>query len=144
MEHKPLDFDDFARLYESVSAMPEVVNFAEFGQAVREHTPASLRGTNRHVSVLLSISVAADGSVLSYKAIVPTLPSGITAIGVLQDEDGNYLGGIPANTADPECLAAAERAAAVLRFKPAEKDGQPVAFPDLRIGVGFSGDSSRS
>ncbi len=139
MEHQPLDFDDFARLYESVSTPPEVLNFDDFSRAVRENTPANIRGTNRRVSVLLSISVAADGSVLSYKAVVPKLPPGISAIGLMQDADGNHLGLIPGNTTDPDCVAAAERAAAVLRFKPAEKDGTPVPFPDLRIGVGFSG-----
>jgi hypothetical protein len=139
MEQRPLEFEEFARLYESVSATPEILNFDEFAIAVRAETPSSLRGTNRHVSVLLSISVGADGSVLSCKAIVPTLPPGVTAIGILRDEDGNELGAIPDNTTDPDCLAAAERAASVLRFKPAEKDGVPVDFPDLRIGVGFSG-----
>ena len=139
MEHRPLEFEEFARLYESVSTPPEVINFDEFASAVRAETPSSLRGTDREVSVLLSISVGADGSLLSYKAIVPKLPPGITAIGILQDEDGNELGTIPDNTGDPDCLAAAERAARVLRFKPAEKDGVPVDFPDLRIGVGFSG-----
>jgi hypothetical protein len=85
----------------------------------------------------LSISVSADGGLAGVRAILPELPPDVIVHGVLQDESGNYLGSIPQPVPDPECMAAAERAALVLRFSPAEQDGKPVAFPDYRIGVGF-------
>ena len=139
MEDNPLPFDEFARLNESVSRRPEILKFSEFSHAVQANTPLSLENSNREVSVLLSISVRADGGLAGVRAIVPELPPGLTVHGIHEDESGKYLGSIPKPVHDPECMATAERAAFVLRFAPAEKDGRPVAFPDLRIGVGFSG-----
>jgi hypothetical protein len=139
MKHKPLSFVDFAALYESVSRMPRAINDAEFMRAVQANTPASVRELGRQVSVTLSIWVNADGTVRSVSAIVPELPPGINVRGIKLDERGQYLGEMLPAVVDEECMAAAEEAARVLRFSPAEKDGEPVEFPDLRIGVGFSG-----
>jgi len=143
MEHNPLPFDEFARLYESVSKLPEVLNFSEFSQAVQANSPSRLENSDREVSVLLSISVTADGGLAGVRAILPELPPGVVVHGIREDESGNYLGSIPQPVPDPECMAAAERAALVLRFAPAEKNGKPVVFPDYRIGVGFSARSAR-
>ena len=143
MEHNPLPFDEFARLYESVSKLPEVLNFDEFSQAVQANRPSSLEHSDGEVSVLLSISVSADGELAGVRAIVPELPPGLMVHGSREDESGNYLGSIPQPVLDPECMAAAERAALVLRFAPAEQNGKAIAFPDFRIGVGFSGRAAR-
>ncbi|MGH7426767.1 MAG: energy transducer TonB [Candidatus Methylomirabilaceae bacterium] len=143
MEHKPLPFDEFARLYESVSKLPAILNFSEFSQAVQANTPSRLENSNREVSVLLSISVGADGGLAGIRAILPELPPGMNVHGILEDESGNYLGSIPQPMLHPECMAAAERAALVLRFAPAERNGKPIAFPDFRIGVGFSARPAR-
>jgi hypothetical protein len=143
MGHEPLPFDEFTKLYESVSKLPDVMNWRDFGEAVDAATPASFQGSDRRVNVLLSISVTADGRVAGVRAIVPELPKGIDVRGIMQDESGKYLRDIQPASLDPECMAAAEHAAMVLRFAPAEKDGQPVAFPDLRLGVEFSSSRRR-
>ena len=143
MSHEPLPFDEFSQLYENVTKLPDVLNWGEFGQAVDAVTPASLQGSDRRVNVLLSISVTADGKVAGVRAIVPELPKGMVVRGIVEDESGNYLRDIQPASMDPECMAAAEQAALVLRFVPAEKDGKPVAFPDLRLGVEFSGSRRR-
>jgi hypothetical protein len=89
MKHEPLSFDDFAALYESVSRMPEPLNDAEFMRAIQANTPASVRDSNRQVSVTLSIWVNADGSVRSVRAIVPELPPGITVRGIKLESAGS-------------------------------------------------------
>jgi len=50
MEHNPLPFDEFARLYESVSKLPEVLNFSEFSQAVQANSPSRLENSDREVT----------------------------------------------------------------------------------------------
>jgi len=95
MEHNPLPFDEFARLYESVSKLPEVLNFSEFSQAVQANSPSRLENSDREVSVLLSISVTADGGLAGVRAILPELPPGVVVHGIREDESGNYLGSIP-------------------------------------------------
>jgi hypothetical protein len=126
-------------LYSSGIKPPNVLNAREFMEAVRAEAPESIGRSNGRVSVTLSISVSAEGKLTSVKAVVPQPHPGVSLRAFRVDESGRSLGEFPARSSDPECMAAAERAAAVLRFVPATLNGAPVAFPDLRIGVEFGG-----
>jgi hypothetical protein len=138
VDHDPASFEAFQQLCESVTKLPQdVTSHGEFSTAMTTHAPRHLEG--RRERVLLSISVSATGAIERVRAIKPTLPPGVQVIAVCEDEAGNSTAMVGAVTADPDVISAAEAIGRTLRFRPAERDGVPVAFPDYRMSIEFGG-----
>lgn len=129
------NFEDFANLYSGVTRMPEVVDFRPFEAALRRHL-AEVRGTRPTRRVHMSISISETGEILDIAAVNPVLPEGVSTRAVCIDEDGTTrVRQPPPVTDDPDIIALAVSLCRLLSFRPAERKGAPVAFPDYRFGV---------
>lgn len=139
MEYDPADFQAFQQLYESVTKLPEDVTMhREFSTAMRKHAPQLHQG--RREWVLLSISVSATGDVERVRAIQPALPPGVRTVAICEAEAGNVTAHADTAVAsDPGVVSAAEAIGRTLRFRPAERNGVPVPFPDYRMSIEFVG-----
>jgi hypothetical protein len=139
MDYDPADFAGFQQLYQSVSKIPEdVTPDRDFWAAMERYAPLSLNPGPR-VRVLLSVAVSASGEVENVRAVEPALPPEVHAIAIHLDDTGTVIGEGAPVTDNPELIAAAEAIGRALRFRPAEKDGVPVAFPDYRMSIEFGG-----
>jgi outer membrane biosynthesis protein TonB len=119
--------------------LPHPLNFADLASALREHYPAELAGSGIRGRVLLSLDLNASGVVTRAQAVEPPdLPAGMVIAAVLTDPDGRHRELTPARGAHPSLKRAAEEAAQVLRFSPAERGGKTVPFSDYRITVGLA------
>src|SRR5688500_3431932 len=137
MEHDPDDFTAFQQLYDSVSKRPELITSdRDFAAAMQRYTPTNLEREHT-VRVLLSIAVSATGEVDGVRAVQPVLPPGVHAIAIRTNEAGGIVAGAAPITADAQIVAAAEAIGRTLRFRPAERDGAPVAFADFRMSIEF-------
>jgi hypothetical protein len=89
--------------------------------------------------VLLSLDLDSSGAVTRAEAVEsPDLPAGMVIAAVVTELDGRHRELTPARGADPALKRAAEAAARVLRFSPAEQRGKTVPFSDYRITVGLA------
>jgi outer membrane biosynthesis protein TonB len=119
--------------------LPHPLNFADLASALREHYPAELAGSGIRGRVLLSLDLNALGIVTRAQAVEPpNLPAGMVIAAVVTEPDGRHRELTPARGADPALKRAAEAAARVLRFSPAEQRGKTVPFGDYRITVGLA------
>jgi outer membrane biosynthesis protein TonB len=96
------------------------------------------REAGKRGSVLLEMQINERGAVTSAWAIDPprSFASPIPQA-VLRDSEGNQLPGPPPRTQDPELRRAAEELARLLRFRPAERGGVPVATSGFRMSISF-------
>lgn len=133
--NKPSDAGGDGR-FSGVDRLPRPLNMGEFTLAVREHCPEDLAVSGARGAVLLSIDVDEVGAVISSRAVEPPALEGIQVSAILVDGvTGQRREVAPARGAHPALRKAAEEAAHMLRFAPAERAGQPVAFRDYRVTV---------
>jgi hypothetical protein len=134
MPYDPNSFEDFETLYSSVTRMPEALDFAAFDAAMRRYS-AEFREQRPARRVLMSIAISATGEVLDVRPVTPVLPEGVTAEVECIGPDGTRVRGAPPLSDDADIVAAAIDVCRLLSFRPAERDGVPVEFPDFRIGI---------
>lgn len=135
MRHEPFDDAGLARAL-GVSRLPRPVNVREFARSLPRHYPDELAGSGVRGAVLLSLDVDERGAVVSASAVAPPASGAVEVTAILVDAaTGERREVSPARGAHPALRRAAEAAAHVLRFAPAERDGQPVAFRDYRLTV---------
>jgi TonB family protein len=118
-----------------VSALPALPD--TFAESLRRHYPEELRAAGVSGFVLLSVDVDEDGEVRQAKAVRRRETPGVRVEARLMGTDGRAIPLKPTADGEPHAAlrAAAERAVRETRFRPAELDGRPVPFWDLRIGV---------
>ena len=128
-------FEDFESLYSGVTRMPEIVDFRPFEAAIRRYT-AEFRGRRPACRVLMSISISETGEILDVTPVKPVLPEGVSTRAVCIEDDGTtVMIQSPPLTDDPDIGGAAIGLCRLLSFRPAERDGVPVEFPDFRFGI---------
>ena len=116
-----------------VSAMPRPA--ATLPATLQRHYPEALREEGVSAFVLLSVDVDERGEVLQAKAVRRQQTPGVRVEAHLVGPSGIRPMPVPEGLPHPALRAAAERAVREARFHPAELDGVPVPFWDLRIGV---------
>jgi outer membrane biosynthesis protein TonB len=116
-----------------VSAMPRPAE--TFHASLQRHYPEELREEGVSGFVLLSVDVDEQGEVLQAKAVRRQQTPGVRVEAHLVDSSGIRPMPVPDGLPHPALRAAAEKAVRETRFHPAELDGVPVPFWDLRIGV---------
>ena len=84
-------------------------------------------------SVLLSLEIDAAGMVTSAAAVEPPPPPGVEMRAVLLERDGPRRPLPESPPAPPALRQIAVAAIRRLRFRPAERDGAPVAFRDYPL-----------
>lgn len=139
MNDDPSSLDDLVQLYNSVTRLPELADHNQLWSVILRHKPDKLRPGGASARVLLSLSLSEEGEVLAARGTTPDASKAVAMRGIMMSEDGEYLGDIPDTTADAEIVAAAEAACLELTFRPAERDGTAVPFPDYRISIEFPG-----
>jgi hypothetical protein len=96
------------------------------------------RVVGKEGSVLLELRISERGEVIGARAIDPApLPGQVTTRAVTRDSDGNRLPSPPARTHDPEIRRTAEEVVRLLRFRPAERNGQPMETTGFRMTISF-------
>ena len=105
--------------------------------SVLRHYPEELREEGVSAFVLLSVDVDKHGAVQQAKAVRQQKTPGVRVEAHLVDGAGKAVRPMPIAEGPPHpaLRAAAEQAVRETRFQPAELDGRPVPFWDLRIGV---------
>ena len=118
-----------------VSAMPRPSDTLH--ASVQRHYPEELRAEGVSAFVLLSVDIDEHGEVQQAKAVRRHEMPGVRVEAHLVDGAGKVIRPMPIaeGLPHPALRAAAERAVRETRFQPAELDGRPVPFWDLRIGV---------
>lgn len=132
----PDEMSQYLRKYKRVTRLPEILNAKELHESVRANRPPLDPGQS--VSVLVSLDLDAAGSIERSRALPNRTVAGERFVAVLRDRDGRTKQIMKdPHSEDPEVMRAAERAVSILRFRPAERHGEPVAFEDLRMTIGF-------
>ena len=118
-----------------VTRLPEPLNW----RAVHARLDRELAGrsTDRALCgpVLLTLDLDASGAIRSVAAVDPPPTGDGEPRCVLIEADGRRTPAPPGTPAPPARKALAVAAIQVLRFRPAERDGVPVAFPGYRMTV---------
>ncbi len=129
------DPDEHARSL-GLSRLPQPLNFGDLMRALREQYPRELAGSRTEGRVLLSLDLDAAGVVVAARAVEPSInPSTVVKAVMIDPRTGERREIAPARGAHPALKRAAEKAAGVLRFSPAERDDAAVPFSDYRITV---------
>jgi hypothetical protein len=100
---------------------PVPLNAGDFMWAVVAETPAIMRYVDGIVNVDVLLSLDETGQIVSTEVV-----------------RCNTVAGKAVRPDEPEIVRAAEKAIRVLRFKPAQQDGQPVRRDKLELSFGFS------
>jgi len=118
-----------------VSVLPRPAD--AFTANLQRHYPEELREEGVSAFVLLSVDVDEQGEVRQAKAVRRHEMPGVRVEAHLVDGAGKVIRPMPVRDGPPHpaLRAAAENAVRETRFHPAELDGRPVPFWDLRIGV---------
>lgn len=104
----------------STNAPPECLNASDFMWAVIQSTPARMREVQGIVNVDACLRIDETGAV-TIKSVACN-----TVSGRLVERD------------DAEIIRAALAILSLIRFRPAVKDGVPVAFEDFPISFGYT------
>jgi hypothetical protein len=105
-------------------------------RAVREaiwQAHATDGAAGRTGPVLLSLAIDEEGRIVEAVAIDPPSTPGFDVVAVLIDVEGRQVAMPPAALPSAELKELAVRAIRALQFRPAERAGVPVAFPEYRM-----------
>jgi hypothetical protein len=135
MHYEAFDPDVYARSL-GFSRLPHPHNVQDLTASLQDHYPPELIPSGLSGRVLLSLDLDARGHVTTARAVEPPAMPGVTIRAIVVNEQARERHEMaPASGAHPALKRAAEEAARVLRFAPAERDGKPVAFSDYRLTV---------
>ena len=135
MPYEPFDRDAYAQSL-GLTRLPHPLNPQDLMTSLRNHYPTVLMDRGVTGRVLLSLELDASGSIIAAHAVEPQVQPGVTLRAIVVDKrTGERHEMEAARGAHPAFQRAAEAAVRVLRFAPAERDGQPVSFSDYRLTV---------
>lgn len=123
-----------------VSRLPEPLNWDAVREAIARERAASPGAARLAGPVLLSLSIDAAGIVTEAAAVDPPPHPGIEIRAVLVECDGRHTLLPDAPPAQPALRQVAVAAIRELRFRPAERDGAPVAFAEYRMTLEIGAD----
>jgi hypothetical protein len=130
---EPERFDPRATF--GVDSMPRPLD--ALPPALARHYPPELRDAGTTAFVLLSVDIDETGRVRQAKALRRLQLPGVRGRAVLQNDRTGEVGWLPDSDPlpHPALRETAERAVREIRFHPAERDGAPVPFWDMRISI---------
>ena len=116
-----------------VERLPEPLDWGVVREAIARERAVTAVGAALAGSVLLSLEIDAAGMVTAAAAVDPPPHPGIEMRAVLLERDGRQRPLPESPPAPPALRHIAVAAIRRLRFRPAERDGAPVAFRDYRL-----------
>lgn len=116
-----------------MSRLPEPLDWKVLRDAIARERAVTAVDAALAGSVLLSLDIDAAGMVTSAAAVDPPPHPGIEIRAVLLERDGRQTPLTESPAAPPALRQVAVTAIRRLRFRPAERDGSPVAFRDYRL-----------
>lgn len=116
-----------------MSRLPEPLDWKVLRDAIARERAVTAVDAALAGSVLLSLDIDAAGMVTSAAAVDPPPHPGIEIRAVLLERDGRQAPLTESPAAPPALRQVAVTAIRRLRFRPAERDGSPVAFRDYRL-----------
>ena len=130
-----------ARAASGLSHLPRPENSEAFRRSLARHYPRELVGVRPGTSVLVDVSLDANGRVQD--VLVVDRPSVTTSSGALIEggSNGEVVRAMPATVYDPAFGPAAVAALKEVRFHPARRKGQTVPFT-MRMSVEFTSPST--
>jgi hypothetical protein len=123
---------DQLRRMTGVDRLPVPADHGAFVASIAKHYPAAMRSAGVGGSALVDATIDADGNVTAVEAVQRPMAPRTTL--VLRDADGTERRVVPRD--DPLFGAAAQAALREVRFIPAVRDGQPVAYT-MRMTINF-------
>lgn len=125
-----------ARALFGVTRIPELLNPQEIPRLVALYYTPELRASRLSGAVIVSADIDAEGHVSHVKAVRAASGGDVYVFGPIAGPSEKH-GVVDASGHDPDprIRAAAEAVVRGLRFRPAELDGTPVSFWDLRFGL---------
>jgi hypothetical protein len=124
-----------------LSHLPRPQNPEALRQSLARHYPKERAGVRPSTSVLVDVSLDANGRVQNV-AVVDPPPAATASVALIEPgSKGEVQRAMPATVYDPAFGPAAAAALKEVRFHPARKDGQPVPFT-MRMSVEFTSPAS--
>lgn len=133
-----------AQAQTGLNQLPRPQSTRALNEAMDRHYPAGLRAERRRGSVLVDIDIDREGRVRDVRPITPisreTHPNGLAHRAVLLEEDpktGKVVERELDTNYDPAFVPAARSALREVRFSPAIRNGEAVAYT-LRMSLDFA------
>lgn len=124
-----------------LSHLPRPQDPEIFRQSLARHYPKEHAGVRPSTSVLVDVSLDANGRVQNV-AVVDPPPATTASVALIESGGkGEVQRAMPATVYDPAFGPAAAAALKEVRFHPARKNGQPVPFT-MRMSVEFTSPAS--